>query len=54
MDTLNTVGIGAGSGILGIIIYSLFKFCYKKHFHTNIKSDCCETSVDVSDNTTPK
>lgn len=53
MDALSTVGVGAGGGIIGILIFSLFKFCYKKQLHTNIKSGCCETTVDVADNSTP-
>lgn len=53
MEDINTVGIGAGGGIITIIIYALFKFCYKKQLHTKFKSACCETSVDVEDNSSP-
>ena len=53
MEASSVVGIGAGSGILGVIIVALFKFCYKKELHTKCKSACCETSVDVDDNSAP-
>ena len=53
MEASSVVGIGAGGGILGVIIFALFKFCYKKELHTKCKSACCETSVDVDDNSTP-
>jgi len=53
MDELSTIAMGTGGGILGIIIFSLFKFCYKKELHTNFKSACCETKIDVEDNSTP-
>jgi hypothetical protein len=53
METGSIVGVGAGSGVLGIILMALFKYCYKKELHTKCKSACCETSVDVEDNSTP-
>jgi hypothetical protein len=53
MDDLNLGILGAGSGLAGIIIYVLFKYCYKKEFHSKIKSSCCEASVDVEDNSSP-
>lgn len=53
MDEMSVAGLGAGGGLVGIIIYSLFKYCYKKELHTKCKSACCETSVDVEDNSSP-
>ena len=53
MDASSVVGIGAGGGILGVIVIALLKFCYKKELHTKCKSACCETSVDVEDNSSP-
>ena len=50
MEASSVVGIGAGSGILGVIIVALFKFCYKKELHTKCKSACCETSLYVDYN----
>ena len=35
MEAINVVGLGAGGGIIGIIIFALFKYCYKKHLHSN-------------------
>jgi len=52
-DVSSTVGVGLGGGLIGVIIYALFKYCYKKKFHTVCKSGCCETSVDVTDTSTP-
>jgi hypothetical protein len=52
-DVSSTVGVGLGGGLMGIIIYALFKYCYKKKFHTVCKSGCCETSVDVTESSTP-
>jgi hypothetical protein len=53
MEEGNVLGLGASGGLLGIFIYILFKYCYKKELHTKCKSACCETSVDVEDNSTP-
>lgn len=53
MEDIGTIGLGAGGGILGIIIIAIFKYCYKKELHTKCKSACCETSVDVEDNSSP-
>jgi hypothetical protein len=53
MEDSNVIGLSAGGGIIGIIIYVLFKYCYKKELHTKCKSACCETSVDVEDNSSP-
>jgi len=53
MDELSVAGLGTGGGLVGVIIYALFKYCYKKELHTNCKSACCETSVDVEDNSSP-
>jgi len=53
MEAGDVIGLGAGGGLIGIIIFALFKFCYKKELHTKFKSGCCETSVDVEDNASP-
>jgi hypothetical protein len=53
MEAGDVVGLSAGGGFLGILIYVLFKYCYKKELHTKCKSACCETSVDVEDNSSP-
>ena len=53
MDEATTASIGLGGGLTGIIIYVLFKYCYKKEVHTKIRSGCCEASVDVEDNSSP-
>jgi len=53
MEEANIIGLGAGGGIIGIILVALFKYCYKKELHTKIKSACCETTVDVEDNSSP-
>jgi hypothetical protein len=53
MDNSGTmIGIGAGGGIIGVIIFSFFKFCYKRKLHSNCKSGCCETDVDIQDTST--
>jgi hypothetical protein len=54
MEDLSIIGLGAGGGIATIIIIGLFKFCYKKELHSKFKSGCCETIVDVEDNSSPK
>lgn len=53
MDDTSTASLGLGGGLLGIIIFVLFKFCYKKELHSKFKSACCEASVDVEDNSSP-
>jgi hypothetical protein len=53
MEDISAIGIGAGGGITAIIIIALFKFCYKKQLHSKFKSACCETVVDVEDNSSP-
>jgi hypothetical protein len=53
MDDGSALGIGAGGGIATLIMYILFRYCYKKELHTKCKSHCCETSVDVEDTSTP-
>jgi hypothetical protein len=53
MDDASVTGVGIGSGLVGIILFALFKFCYKKELHTKMKSACCETSVDIEDNSSP-
>jgi len=53
METSSVVGIGAGGGVLGVILLAIIKYCYKKELHTKCKSACCETSVDVEDNSSP-
>jgi hypothetical protein len=52
-DVSSTVGVGLGGGLIGVIIYVIFKYCYKKKLHSVCKSGCCETTVDVGDNSTP-
>jgi hypothetical protein len=47
------IALGATGGIIGIIIFSLFKYCYKKELHTKCRSHCCETNLDVLDNSSP-
>jgi hypothetical protein len=53
MEQGDVIGLGAGGGLLGIFIYVLFKYCYKKELHTKCKSNCCESSVDIDDNSSP-
>jgi hypothetical protein len=53
MDDGSVLGIGAGGGVATLIVYILFRYCYKKELHTKCKSHCCETSVDVDDNSSP-
>jgi len=53
MDDGSALGIGAGGGVATLILYILFRYCYKKELHTKCKSHCCETSVDVQDTFTP-
>jgi hypothetical protein len=53
MEEGNMIGLGAGGGILGILVIALMKYCYKKELHTKCKSACCETSVDVENNSSP-
>lgn len=53
MDDSSIIGLGAGSGVLSVILYFLVKICYKKEMHTKIKSNCCETQVDIEDNSSP-
>ena len=53
MEDSSVIGLGTGGGLLGIFIYVLFKYCYKKELHTKCKSGCCESSVDVEDNSSP-
>lgn len=48
-----TVALGTTGGIIAVIIVALFKYCYKKELHTNCKSACCETKLDVEDNSSP-
>ena len=38
MDDSSAIGLSAGSGIVGIIVYVLFKYCYKKELHTKCKN----------------
>jgi hypothetical protein len=52
-DTGSVLGVSAGGGILSIILYFMIRMCYKKELHTKIKSGCCETSVDIEDNSSP-
>jgi hypothetical protein len=52
-DTGSIVGLSAGGGVLSIILYFILKLCYKKEMHTKIKSGCCETQVDIEDNSSP-
>jgi hypothetical protein len=52
-DIGSTVGMSLGGGLIGVIIYVIFKYCYKKELHTKCRSGCCETTVDVDDNSTP-
>lgn len=47
------VALGASGGLIGIIIFAVFKYCYKKELHTKCRSHCCETNLDVEDNSTP-
>lgn len=54
MEDYSAIGLGAGGGIATLIIVALFKFCYKKELHSRFKSACCETVVDVEDNSSPK
>jgi hypothetical protein len=53
MDDITTASVGVGGSLTGIIIYVLFKYCYKKELHTKCRSACCEASVDVEDNSSP-
>jgi hypothetical protein len=53
MDEINTISLGASGGIIGIILVLFIRYCYKKELHTKCKSACCETSVDVEDNSSP-
>lgn len=56
MDTPSNASIlamGASGGLISIIIFALFKYCYKKELHTKCRSHCCETNLDVEDNSTP-
>jgi hypothetical protein len=40
MEASSVAGIGAGSGLLGIILFALFKFCYKKVKKSNKFINC--------------
>jgi len=53
MEPGDVIGIGAGGGLIGIIVIALLKYCYKKELHSKCKSDCCESSVDVENNSSP-
>jgi hypothetical protein len=53
MEETSVIGLGAGGGIIGILVIALLKYCYKKELHTKCKSACCETSVDLEDNSSP-
>lgn len=53
MEIGDVIGLGASGGIIGILVIGLLKYCYKKELHTKCKSACCETSVDVEDNSSP-
>jgi hypothetical protein len=53
MEESSVIGLGAGGGIISIILVALFKYCYKKELHTKCKSACCESSVDIEDNSSP-
>jgi hypothetical protein len=53
MEQGDVIGLGAGGGLIGIFIYVLFKYCYKKELHTKCKSNCCESSIDIEDNSSP-
>ena len=52
-DSGSVIGLSAGGGIISIILYFLVKTCYKKELHTKIKSACCETRVDIGENSSP-
>lgn len=54
MEDVSTIGFGAGGGLIAIIIIAAMKYCYKKELHTKFKSACCETSINVEDNSSPK
>jgi cellobiose-specific phosphotransferase system component IIC len=47
MDDQSVVGLGAGGGILALIIFFLIK--YKKQIHAKCKSSCCETTIDIDE-----
>lgn len=49
----SVVALGTSGGLVAMIIVALFKFCYKKELHTSFKSGCCETKLDVEDNSSP-
>ena len=51
MEPGDVIGIGAGGGLIGILVIALLKYCYKKELHSKCKSACCESSVDVENNT---
>lgn len=52
-DPDSVLGIGAGGGVLSIVLYFVIRMCYKKELHTKMKSACCETSIDIEDNSSP-
>jgi hypothetical protein len=54
MEDISTIGMGAGGGIVVIIIIAVMKYCYKKELHTKFKSECCESSINIEDNSSPK
>jgi hypothetical protein len=47
------IALGISGGAIGLIIFSLFKYCYKKELYTKCKSNCCETNLEVIDNSSP-
>jgi len=49
----SVVALGTSGGLIAMIIVALFKYCYKKELHTKCKSACCETNLDVEDNSSP-
>jgi hypothetical protein len=49
MESGSVVGIGAGGGLIGILVIGFLKYCWRKQLHSKCKSGCCETSVDVDD-----
>jgi hypothetical protein len=52
-DSGSVIGLSAGGGVVTIILYLLVKMCYRKELHTKIKSACCETRLDIGENTSP-
>jgi hypothetical protein len=47
------VALGTSGGVIAVLIIALFKFCYKKELYTKCKSNCCETVLEIEDNSSP-